>query len=267
MSINLVAEIGINHNGKKQRAKSLIKKFAPFVSAVKFQKLVPEASFSKKQLSKPHPVKENAYGETYLEHKNHLEFSADDLKEIKRHAHDHGVLFGVSIFDLPSVADVEAIGPDYVKIPSCRNNYFKLIDLVEKTFGQYHISTGMTKLQERYAIRNRPGNKVVYSCTSSYDPKVGPVYIERLPGFSCHVPDIFFAKAAILNGAKWIEYHVTDNRQAKGTDHKVSLLPEEMQELSEWIKTNQELIDRISFKKPQGLPDCEITAREKLYKK
>lgn len=262
--VKLIAEIGINHNGSVENALEMTRAFS-FVDIIKMQKFDPK-SMTKEKYNSEHPNPANAFGETYGKHKEYLELDMKDYRRVKNLAESQGQKFAASFFDIESAKKVMSIKPEYIKIPSPRANNFKLISYCLRTWdGPIHISTGMTTLSERNKIERLSKNFIIYSCTSNYS-EGGEIYIEqKYPGFSCHSPNILFAQAAIMNGARWIEFHVTLDRRSKGTDHCISLLPKEYLQLKKWIDKNRKSIDRIHHKKPDHLPDIEKAARKKLW--
>ena len=80
MSLFLIAEIGINHNGDLSIAKKLIDSAADAgFDAVKFQKRTIEVVYSKELLESP---RESPWGNTQREQKEGLEFSREQYAEI-----------------------------------------------------------------------------------------------------------------------------------------------------------------------------------------
>lgn len=265
--VKLIAEIGINHNGKVENVFKMIDAFSESVDVIKMQKINPKLVLSEKKYNNPHPVLKNSFGKTYGAHKEFLELTIDDYIKVRDYTESKGMIFSSSVWDTETAKDIIALCPDYLKLPSAHCNNMKLINYCLDNFkGKIHISTGMTNKTERQKIENLSNNIILYSCMSNYENDDSPIYIERhYPGFSCHVPNIFYAKAAILNGCKFVEYHVTLDQKQKGTDHKISLLPEQFKELREWYNKNFNEIENIHFKKPVDLISCEETARSKLW--
>ncbi len=269
--VKLIGEIGINHNGNLSMVYDLINRFS-FLDVIKMQKLEPKVSIPPERYNAPHPVPKNSFGDTYGQHKEFLEFNIEQYLQIKGYIESKGMTYASSVFDEKAAADVISTNPKYIKIPSARCNDFKLIKFIADNYkGPIHISTGMTTKLERQAIEDFFKNNdlenelVLYECTSDYYDD-GDVYLSRYEAFSCHVPDIFYAKAAILNGAKYIEYHITLDRAQKGTDHNISLLPEEFLALKHWVERNKFRLDRIKIGKPDNLPANELEFRNKLWK-
>ena len=80
MSIYIVAEIGINHNGDMSICKQLIDAAVDSgCDEVKFQKRDIELVYSKEILDTP---RESPWGNTFRQQKEHLEFSFEEYQEI-----------------------------------------------------------------------------------------------------------------------------------------------------------------------------------------
>ena len=75
----VIAEIGCNHGGDLELAKRMISVAARFceVDAVKFQKRDPATLLTPEQYQAPHPEPRNAFGASYGEHREFLEFDID----------------------------------------------------------------------------------------------------------------------------------------------------------------------------------------------
>ena len=83
MSIFVIAEIGINHNGEFEIAKDLIDAAVEAgADAVKFQKRTIDLVYTKDFLDSP---RESPWGSTQREQKEGIEFGLDEYKEIDRY--------------------------------------------------------------------------------------------------------------------------------------------------------------------------------------
>jgi len=100
VSIYIIAEIGINHNGDLSICKDLIDA-AVFAGcdAVKFQKRDIDQVYTSEFLSSP---RESPWGSTQRAQKLGIEFSEDDYKEIDLYCSDKGVDWFASAWDLNS---------------------------------------------------------------------------------------------------------------------------------------------------------------------
>ena len=100
MSVFVIAEIGINHNGSMDITKRLIDEAANAgCDAVKFQKRTVDVVYTKEELDKP---RESPWGTTNREQKNGLEFSEVDYWEIDRYCKEKNIEWFASAWDIDS---------------------------------------------------------------------------------------------------------------------------------------------------------------------
>lgn len=250
----VIAEVGCNHMGNFEIAKEFIKMAAIFckVDVVKFQKRNPRECLTKQQYNTPHPNPTNSYGKTYGEHREFLEFSLEQHKELKIFCEEMGVEYSTSVWDLTSAKEIVSLNPKLIKIPSACNNHYTMLDWLCNNYnGEIHISLGMTTREEEeklirfFKSRNRNKDLVIYACTSGYPVPVEDLCLLEISrikekyeddvkeiGFSGHHNGIAMDIAAYTLGASTIERHFTLNRTWKGTDHAASLEPDGMRRLA-----------------------------------
>jgi sialic acid synthase len=280
--VQVIAEIGCNHKGDMAIAKEMIVNAALFckVDAVKFQKRCNHELLTPDLYSTPHPVPDNAYGATYGEHREYLEFDLEQHVQLKKWCEEYGVVYSTSVWDLTSAKEIASIQPRLIKVPSATNlNWEVLGFLAEEYDGEIHISFGMTTHEEENQIvrffRERKRNKdlVLYACTSGYPVAFEDLClmeIRRLQeaygsdvkgiGFSGHHLGIAADVAALTLGAKWFERHFTLDRTWKGTDHAASLEPDGMRKLARDLRN---VVLTLTFKQEEVL-EVEKVQRKKL---
>ena len=278
----VIAEIGCNHGGDLELAKRMISVAARFceVDAVKFQKRDPATLLTPEQYQAPHPEPRNAFGASYGEHREFLEFDIDQHAELAACAAEHGVVYSTSVWDMPSAKAVVALAPRFVKVPSATNQHTELLELLCAEFrGIIHLSLGMTTRAEEERIvalfreRGRLADLVLYACTSGYPVPFEDVClleVQRLReaygadvhavGFSGHHLGIAADVAALALGAQYVERHFTLDRTSKGTDHAASLEPDGMRKLARDLRN---VAKALTYKPSDVLP-IEETQREKL---
>ena len=281
----IIAEIGCNHKGDISIAKELIKVASVFANcdAVKFQKRNNRELLTEKQYTTPHPNPINSYGKTYGEHREFLEFSLEQHKELKEFCDEFQIEYSTSVWDLTSAKEITSLDPKFIKIPSaCNNNFIMLKWLCENYKGEIHISTGMTTKKEIeelivfFETYNRNKDLVIYNCTSGYPVPFSDIClldIEILKekykgkvksiGFSGHHLGIAADIAAYTLGAHIIERHYTLDRTWKGTDHSASLEPMGLRKLSRDLNNVHKA---LKFKEKDIL-DIEAVQRTKLKNK
>lgn len=281
----VVAEIGCNHKGDFEIAKELIV-LAKECKATyaKFQKRNPKELLSEDQYNSPHPNPMHAYGATYGEHRETLELTIDQHKELLSFCNGVGIKYATSVWDVTSAKEIISLHPDFIKVPSACNNHFQLLEVLRDDYdGDIHVSFGMTTHEEEDKIvsffqnKNAAERLVIYSCTSGYPvpfENVCLLEIKRLKdkfgnkvkeiGFSGHHLGIAIDIAGYTLGARWIERHFTKDRTWKGTDHAASLEPPGMSKL---VRDLNAAHKSLNYKEVEIL-DIEKTQRDKLkYKK
>ncbi|MAS69559.1 MAG: N-acetylneuraminate synthase [Zunongwangia sp.] len=278
----VIAEIGCNHKGDMEIAKELIKVAKIFckVDAVKFQKRNNKELLTESQYNAPHPNPVNAYGDTYGEHREFLEFSIDEHQELKNFCTEMEITYSTSVWDLTSAQEIASLQPDFIKIPSACNNHFEMLTwLCENYSGEIHISTGMTtkdeigELVNFFTEKGRNQDLVIYNCTSGYPvpfedvclleiTRMKQLYEDKVKhiGFSGHHLGIAVDVAAFTLGANVVERHYTLDRTWKGTDHAASLEPSGMRKLKRDLSA---VYQSLTYKEKDIL-DIEAVQREKL---
>ncbi len=291
MSINyqkpfVIAEIGCNHKGDMDIAKKMIRTAAIYceVDAVKFQKRCNKELLTPEQYNAPHPNPANSYGKTYGEHREFLEFTAEQHRELKAYCEEMGITYSTSVWDLTSAKEIAALKPEFIKIPSACNNHYEMLEwLCDNYNGEIHVSLGMTTHEEEenlirlFEKKRRNKDLVIYVCTSGYPvpfqdvclleiERVSRSYENRVKriGFSGHHLGIAVDIAAYTLGASIIERHYTLDRTWKGTDHAASLEPEGVRKLKRDLMA---AYAALHYKEKEIL-DIEEVQREKLkYRK
>lgn len=278
----VIAEIGCNHKGEMDIAKEMIRMAAIYCNAdaVKFQKRCNHELLTEEQYNAPHPNPSNSYGRTYGEHREFLEFTSEQHRELKEYCDQMGITYSTSVWDLTSAKEITEINPKFIKIPSACNNHYKMLEwLCIHYAGEIHISFGMTtheeeeKLIRLFEKKGRNKDLVVYACTSGYPvpfkdvclleiERMRNVYGDRVKkiGFSGHHLGIAIDVAAYTLGASVVERHYTLDRTWKGTDHAASLEPEGIRKLKRNLVAT---FEALHYKEVEIL-DIEAVQRKKL---
>ena len=116
MSIKIVAEIGINHNGDMDICKQLINVAVDSgANCVKFQKRDIDQVYTQDFLDSP---RESQWGVTQREQKLGLEFSADEYHEIENYCKDKGIEWFASAWDINSQKFLRQFNSKYNKVAS-----------------------------------------------------------------------------------------------------------------------------------------------------
>lgn len=271
----VIAEIGGNHRGLVEDCKVIIMRAAVAdCSAVKLQKRDNKALFTPKAYAEPYNS-ENAWGPTYGEHREFLEFGMDEYRELKAFAESYGLGFIVTAFDLPSVDFLAELGVDAIKIASGDLRSTPLIAEAAKVGVPLIISTGGGTLRDMERVTSLLGHEDVafLQCTASYPCDAGALNLraietfrERFPetviGLSDHYDGIAMAPVAYSLGARVFEKHFTVDHTWKGSDQAFSLEPHGMATMVRDLKrTRLAMGDGIKRRM-----ECEGSALDKMQK-
>jgi N-acetylneuraminate synthase len=279
----VIAEIGCNHKGDLGVAKELLTLAHESGATVgKFQKRTPKELLTPEQYNASHPNARHSYGSTYGEHREFLELSVDDHRELQAHCKNIGIQYSCSVWDTTSATEIASLNPHLIKVGSPSNCHWELQRVLRDEYsGEVHISTGMTTKAEIEQIvkfweegKGDAKNRIVlYNCSSGYPVPFEDVclleirnlqdkYAHRVKsiGFSGHHLGIAIDMAAYALGAQWIERHFTKDRTWKGTDHAVSLEPAGFAKL---VRDLNATYTAMTYKK-EDILDLEKTMRAKL---
>jgi len=249
MSIFIIAEIGINHNGSLKVAKKLIKSARKLgCDAVKFQKRNVETVYSREELDKP---RESPFGTLNRHQKFGLEFGKKEYDEIDLYCKKIGIEWLASAWDVDSQLFLNQYNLNYNKIASAMLTHTKLLEMVAKEGKHTFISTGMSTIDEisqAVSVFKEFGcSYEIMHCNSTYPMKnedANLLVIESLRekfgcdiGYSGHETGRVVSLAAAALGATSIERHITLDRAMYGSDQAASIEVGEFKKLVEDIRT------------------------------
>jgi N-acetylneuraminate synthase len=242
----LVAEIGINHNGDLELAKSLISAAAAAgCDAVKFQKRTIDHVYTPEELARP---RESPFGTTNGHLKRGLEFGHDEYAEIDRFCRQVGILWFASCWDEGSVDFIEQFDPPCYKIASACLTDDRLLRHYRNKARPIILSTGMSTLAQIGHAVELLGREdlVLLHCTSSYPCKTEELNLKLIPrlvqrydvpvGYSGHEVGLYTTLAAVVLGACAIERHITLDRAMWGSDQAASVEPQGLARLVKDIR-------------------------------
>lgn len=238
----VIGEIGLNHNGSLDVARRLIDLAAlAGADAVKLQKrtvdqLAVAATLDAADERFPQ------FGRTYREIREHLEFSADQYRELKAHAQARQLHFMVTAFDCEAVDFLEEVGVDSYKLASHSLTNLDLLAYLARLKKPTVLSTGMSMLDEVDAavdiFKTAGAPLSLMHCVSSYPTPVGDCNLSMMAvlkqryglpvGYSGHELGYVPTLASVAMGAELVERHYTLDKSMVGFDHKMSLGPDEM---------------------------------------
>ena len=276
MKVKIIAELGINHQGKFELAREMIKEASQCgVDYIKGQKRNPRQCLTEEQYNKPYDSN-NSFGETYGEHKEALEFSKEQWNDLFLYAKSLGLKSFNTVFDIDSANEMEELNQDIYKFGSGDSSNHDLIKHVMKFGKPIIISTGMStmeEVEETMSILKEHNNKVIImQCTSNYpcneedvNLNVLHLYKEKFPwaeiGLSGHfmLDDGGIESGAVAVGATWLERHFTLDRTLRGTDQSASVEPEGLKNISKAVRN----VVKALGKKQKSVLECEKSSRLK----
>ena len=249
----IVGEIGQNHNGDMEIAKSLIDMAARCgVDAVKFQKRDIDSELTTKAFNRPYESP-NSFGSTYGQHRRFLELDEEQHKILKEYARAQGITYFCTPCDSASVEILERIDVPFYKVASRDLTNIPLLEDLARTEKPIIISTGMASLADiDDAVSTLRNNEIVIlQCTSQYPTQLENVNLramdvlrdryKKVVGFSDHTPGIIASVAASVLGAAIIEKHITLSRAMKGSDHAGSLEENGLRLLVKYIRETEKM--------------------------
>lgn len=246
MTTEVIAEVGINHNGSLSIAKQLID-LASLARCdyVKFQKRDPDICVPKYKKNQEKIVPWKAVPTTYLQYKWDLEFDAYEYAELFAYAQSKDIQLFASVWDCNSSAFMSDF-TDTVKIPSAK---ITDIDLLKscKNFKTKMLSTGMSTEEEIEIAVDILNPDVIFHTNSVYPTKAQELHLgyiqhlkEKYPstiiGYSSHYFGIRDVLSSIALGAEVIEKHITLDPNTWGSDQSSSLSPRGLFEMMQNIK-------------------------------
>ena len=241
--IIIIAEIGENHLGDMERARQMVIEAASAgADIVKFQ------SYAASDVADNDPEKE-WFAKMQLSDEMHV--------ELKGLAESRGVEFLSAPFSLERARFLcEELGLRKIKIASSEMLNFPLLDYVAERAETVFLSTGLADLDEvgRAVDRlARVPSVYLLHCVTAYpapDEDANLRAIEalrrRFPdhpvGYSDHTLGIVAPVAAAGLGAAVIEKHFTLDKTLPGTDHILSVTPQELREMVLMIRRVEQLL-------------------------
>lgn len=236
MSLYLIAEIGINHNGSMEIAKQLIDAAvtAKF-DAVKFQKRTIDTVYTREFLDS---ARESPWGTTQRHQKEGLEFNREQYQEIDRYCKEKGIAWGASAWDVDAQYFLREFDTAFNKVASAMLGHKPLLREIASEGRKAFISTGMATLAEiddvveRFRRANCPFE--LMHCNSTYPMKDEDANLLCIPmlreryqcavGYSGHEVSLLkVCTTAVVLGATSIERHITLDRAMYGSDQAASI--------------------------------------------
>ena len=254
MSVTIIAEAGVNHNGDFRLACRLAD-MAREAGAdyVKFQTGIPEKVISTFAEQAEYQKTNTGTHESQLDMVRKIMLRPHEFAPLKAYCDSIGIPFISTPFDLESIEIVKALQMDYMKVPSGEITNLPYLRAVAKAGLPVIMSTGMSTLPEiESALKVLESGGIQLSeitllhCNTEYPTPYPDVNLRAMltlrdtfgtkVGYSDHTPGIEIPVAAVAMGADVIEKHFTFDKTLPGPDHVASLDPHELSEMVKAIR-------------------------------
>ena len=244
MSILIIAEAGVNHNGSLAMAKQLagVAKAAG-ADIVKFQTAKPELVISRFDEKAEYQKAEPGEAESQLEMCKRIHLTFDEHAQLKEYCDSIGIAYLSTPFDLDSIDFLQQLGTPMWKVPSGEITNLPYLEKIAATKKPVILSTGMSMISEiedalTILEDGGAGPITLLHCNTEYPTPIEDANLLAMQdlreqfglpvGYSDHTAGIEADIAAAALGAVVIEKHFTLDKALPGPDHKASLSPEEL---------------------------------------
>lgn len=272
MTIFIVAEIGINHNGDMGITKDLIKAAKDAgCDAVKFQKRSIDLVYTKELLDSP---RESPWGTTQREQKEGLELGLEEYQEINRFCKELNIEWYASAWDIESQKFLRQFDCKFNKVASAMIVDDELLKEITSENKHTFISTGMCEYSDidkavaifqeakcsfelmhtvsTYPMKDEDANlKMIHSLRKRYQCDVG---------YSGHEVGLAVSYAAAALGITSLERHITLGRSIYGSDQSASIEPSGLRQLVGAVRK----IEKAMGDGVKRIIDAEVPIAEKL---
>jgi len=243
MSIFIIGEIGINHNGDLSICKELIDVASDAgCDAVKFQKRDINFVYTQEFLNSS---RESPWGGTQRDQKAGLEFDVAEYTEIARYCKEKDIEWFASAWDTNSQQFLQQFKCKYNKIASAMIVHDDLLRMVAEEKKHTFISTGMTEYKDiRKAIdifEDAGCSFELMHTVSTYPMKDEDANLNMIKtlrdkyqcdvGYSGHEVGLAVSYAASALGITSLERHITLDRAMYGSDQSASVEPPGLRQL------------------------------------
>lgn len=285
MSVFIIAEAGVNHNGSLDLAKKLVDvACSAGADAVKFQTFKAINLVTKHSQKANYQKETTSNRETQFEMLKKLELDKKKHQELISYCNNKKIIFLSSPFDHESVDLLDDLGLEIFKIPSGEITNRPYLEHIGKLDKKIILSTGMsnmTEVRSAFDILINSGTKknniTILHANTEYPTPMKDVNLRAMVsigkeldvkfGYSDHTLGIEVGIAAVAMGATCIEKHFTLDKNMKGPDHKASLEPDQLKEMVRAIR-NIEIALGDGVKKPSQseIPNIEIVRKSIVAK-
>ena len=280
MSVFIIAEAGVNHNGSIELAKRLIDVASESgADAVKFQTFKSENLVSKSASKAEYQKESTDKEESQFDMIKKLELDVATHKELMAYCSAKNIMFLSTPFDHESIEMLHSLGLEIFKIPSGEITNLPYLRHIGSLQKKVILSTGMADIGEiedaldiLVAAGTKKADITVLHANTMYPTPLEDVNLRAMQtigsafsvayGYSDHTLGIEVDVAAVALGASCIEKHFTLDKSMEGPDHKASLEPEEFKAMVQGIRNIEKALGS-SIKKPtkSEMPNMKVARK------
>ena len=270
----LIAEAGVNHNGRLDLAQQLIDAaVAARADAVKFQTFKTEDLILSDIEKASYQKVTTSAGESQTQMLKKLEIDRDFHLKLLNYCAQKKIIFLSTCYEEASLNLLMELGVCAVKVASTDTTNLLFLEKVARTGKPIILSTGMCSLSEiKQAFQclkeNGAQEIALLKCTSNYPTAINEVNLKAMAtlkenfdcpvGFSDHTPGVGASPYAVALGAKIIEKHFTLDKNLDGPDHRASLSPDE---LISWVQEIRRVEQMLGTSEVSPTPSEHETKR------
>lgn len=285
--VYIIAEAGVNHNGKLDLALQLVDIAKNSgADAIKFQTFKAKKLASKEADKAQYQKETTNSNESQVDMLKQLELSYDEFKQVKKYCDKKNIEFISTPFDLESAEFLNDLKVNIYKVGSGDLTNYPLLRCVAKTGKKLILSTGMSNMDEvedsvNYVLNNGCKELVLLHCISNYPTKnedlnlfsiktmkenISKIKSDIEIGFSDHTKGLDASIYSICVGATYVEKHFTINKDMEGPDHRSSLDPAELNLFVKKIKETETILgDGIKKFRDSEKENRKIVRRSLAY--
>ena len=275
MSVFIIAEAGVNHNGSVDLAKQLIDVASDSgANAVKFQTFKAENLVVKNTQKAEYQKQTTNASESQFNMIKRLELDVETHKELIAYCQEKNIIFLSTPFDHDSINLLNDLNLQIFKIPSGEITNLPYLRHIGKLNKEVILSTGMSNLQEvedaltvLISAGTQKNNITVLHANTMYPTPMRDVNLNAMltiqkelgvaVGYSDHTLGVEVDIAAVAMGASIIEKHFTLDKTMNGPDHNASLEPEELKSMVASIRNIEKAMGN-NEKKPSPSESINI---------
>ena len=262
----LIAEIGINHGGSLQVAKSMVDAaYRAGIEVVKHQTHIPSDEYS---IEGANSIPGNA-NISIVEIMENCALCESEEYELYKYTKQKGMIFISTPFSLKALHRILDFDLPAIKVGSGECSNYPLLKKIGETNKPIILSTGMNNIKSiKKAIGcfSQQSNIALLHTTNIYPTPHEFVRLSAMVELNKHFPDFVYGLSdhttdsisslgAVALGSSIIEKHFSDTRYRKGPDIICSMDPCELKFL---IDRSKEIFTALNTPKIRSMPENEV---------